>query len=151
MDIVIRKAEEADVETIVRMANAGGPEGNRETLPEVLPGDYSEAFRRIVADPKQFLMVVEYGGVVIGTFHVTYLTYLMGGGRDDCQIEAVHVAEGWRNHGIGSRMLTWVIEEAKRRNCRRVQLTTDKRRKEAQRFYQRLGFVLTHEGAKLVL
>ena len=96
-------------------------------------------------------MVADISGEVVGTFHLTFLTYLAGAGREDCQIEAVHVDSGWRNHGIGSAMMHWSINAAKERKCRRLQLTTNKKRKDAHRFYQRLGFKLSHEGAKLDL
>ena len=53
--------------------------------------------------------------------------------------------------GIGRRMFAWAIERARIRGCRLVQLTTDKRRPDAIRFYESLGFVASHEGMKLVL
>lgn len=96
-------------------------------------------------------MVAEIDGLVVGTFHLTFLTYLAAAGRSDALVEAVHVAASHRRQGIGTTMLLWVIEEAKRRDCRRVQLTTDKRRTEAHVLYERLGFRFTHEGAKLPL
>lgn len=48
-------------------------------------------------------------------------------------------------------MLRWAIEESRRRGCALMQLTTDKSRSEAHRFYERLGFAATHEGMKLTL
>lgn len=151
-DIHIRRATREDVDRIVRIANNGGPDGKpRADLPEVLPDAYFKAFLSISNDPQQLLMVAEHNGVVIGTFQMTYLTYLTAGGRDDCQIESVHIAEAWRGHGIGTEMMEWAIAQAKEHGCRRVQLTTNKKRKDAHRFYERLGFKLTHEGAKLEL
>jgi GNAT superfamily N-acetyltransferase len=151
-DITIRKATDQDIDRIVRISNAGGPEGKpRKDLPDVLPEGYYKAFQRIVSDPNQFLMVAELDGKIIGTFHVTYLTYLPAAGQEDCQIENVHVEAKCRGKGIGSLMMKWTIDHAKKRSCRRVQLTTDKKRKDAHRFYERLGFALTHEGAKLIL
>lgn len=150
--MIIRRATIADVGRIVRLSNDGGPDGKPKTqLPQVLPDSYFDAFKRIESNPTNFLMVAEVDGSVIGTFHLIYLTYLAGMGREDCQIEAVHVASEWRGRGIGTQMMAWAIEEAKRRNCRRLQLTTNKKRNDAHRFYQRLGFELSHEGAKLVL
>lgn len=149
-NIVIRRAQKSDVDQIVRICNAGGPEGKqRQQLPEVLPDGYYQAFSNIDQDPRQELMVAEVEGKVIGTFHLTYLTYLAAAGKEDLQIEAVHVEEQWRNRGIGALMMQWAIDQAKARGCRRVQLTTDKKRKDAHRFYERLGFALSHEGAKL--
>lgn len=67
------------------------------------------------------------------------------------QIEAVRVAAGLRGQGLGAQLLRWAIEEARSRGCWRVQLTTNKLRKDAHRFYKRLGFQDTHEGMKLPL
>ena len=150
--IRIRKAVQRDVDAVVRLANAGGPEGKpRQELPAVLPQAYMLAFDSINADPNHLLMVAELNRTVVGTFHMTFLTYLAGAGHPDAQIEAIHVAAAHRRQGIGSAMLQWAIDEAKRRECRRVQLTTDKRRTDAHVLYQRLGFSFSHEGAKLNL
>lgn len=150
--LFIRRAIRTDVKRILQLSQAGGPEGSpRMALPETLPEGYWSAFERIDQDPRQALMVAEMGGEVIGTFHITWLTYLAGEGRDDCQVESVHVDSRWRGKGIGTQMMAWVLEEARKRQCRRIQLTSDKRRKDAHRFYERLGFVLSHEGAKLIL
>lgn len=152
LSVQLRQATSHDVDAIVRLVNAGGPENKaRQALPAVLPLAYSEAFQVIDSDPNHLLMVAELGGCIVGTFHLTFLTYLAGAGRPDAQIEAVHVAAQHRGQGMGTMMLQWAIAEAKRRNCRRVQLTTDKRRTQAHSLYQRLGFTFTHEGAKLPL
>lgn len=67
------------------------------------------------------------------------------------QVESVRVDAGERRRGIGAEMMRWVIGEARRRGCSRVQLTSNKSRKDAHRFYARLGFVASHEGMKLDL
>lgn len=67
------------------------------------------------------------------------------------QIEAVRVHEAYRSHGLGAALFTWAINESRRRHCALVQLTTDKSRTSAHRFYERLGFAATHEGMKLIL
>jgi GNAT superfamily N-acetyltransferase len=43
------------------------------------------------------------------------------------------------------------IEIARAEGCGLVQLTTDQRRADAHRFYERLGFVASHLGMKLAL
>ena len=152
LDVTIRRAERADVEQIVRLANNGGPNDKpRELLPETLSNGYFKAFDRIDRDANQLLMIAEMDGRVVGTFHLTFLTYLAGAGKEDCQVESVHVAAEWRGKGIGKQMMNWAIDTAKRRDCRRVQLTTDKQRHDAHRFYLGLGFAFSHEGAKLSL
>ena len=119
--ISIRRVTSADVDKIVRLSNAGGPDGTpRKVLPDVLPDVYFQAFQRIQSDANQFLMVAECGGKIIGTFHMTYLTYLPAAGQEDCQIENVHVLDLWRGKGVGTFMMRWVIDEASKRGCRRV-------------------------------
>ena len=149
---ILREAQGGDVETLVRLINAGGPDGKpRRHLPDVLPSGYMKAFETIDADPNQLLMVAELSGTVVGTFQLTFLTYLAAASQPDAQIEAIHVLASHRRRGIGTFMLEWAITEAKHRDCRRVQLTTDKLRTEAHPLYLRLGFRFTHEGAKLIL
>jgi GNAT superfamily N-acetyltransferase len=61
------------------------------------------------------------------------------------------VAAGYRGRGTGGLLLDWVVAWARERGCRMVQPTTDKRRPDAGRFYEALGFEATHEGMKLPL
>jgi GNAT superfamily N-acetyltransferase len=97
------------------------------------------------------LVVAEAAEQVVGTLQLTFITGLARRGALRAQIEAVRVADSFRGAGLGSAILGWAIEEARLRRCALVQLTTDKSRGEAQRFYQRLGFVASHEGMKLPL
>ncbi|MCA9024301.1 MAG: hypothetical protein KDA86_03710 [Planctomycetaceae bacterium] len=82
--VTIRKAVQQDVDAIVRLANAGGPEGyRRRDLPSVLPRTYLQAFATIDSNPNYYLMVAEIDRTVVGTFHLIFLTYLAGEGRPD--------------------------------------------------------------------
>ena len=47
--------------------------------------------------------------------------------------------------------MEWVIQRARDRDCRMVQLTTNRVRVDAHRFYERLGFIASHTGMKLYL
>ena len=76
---------------------------------------------------------------------------LSRGGTTRLQVEAVRVAADLRGQGVGAALFTWAVEEARRRGCGLVQLTTDTRRPEAHRFYERLGFTASHVGFKLQL
>jgi GNAT superfamily N-acetyltransferase len=60
------------------------------------------------------------------------------------------VHEAYRSFGVGRAMLAWAISEARQRGCALIQLTTDKTRTDAHRFYERLGFVASHKGMKLI-
>ncbi len=149
-EVVLRRAVRADVPGIVHLLAddviGAGREGGRD-----LAG-YSAAFEAVDADPAHLLVVLEADGAVGGTMQLTFLPGLSRGGALRCQVEAVRVATRLRGLGVGEAMLRWGIEESRRRGCALVQLTTDKRRSDAQRFYaERLGFVRSHEGLKLDL
>jgi GNAT superfamily N-acetyltransferase len=148
----LRRARRSDVTAIVGLLAddplGAGRDGVR-TAADLAA--YEQAFGRVDRDPAQLLVVAEAEGAVIGTMQLSFLPGLARRGATRAQIEAVRVAAGWRSRGLGSAMLGWAIGEARRRDCALVQLTTDKSRGEAHRFYAKLGFVASHEGLKLAL
>ncbi|OFI37028.1 GNAT family N-acetyltransferase [Arthrobacter sp. SW1] len=115
------------------------------------PAPYERAFEAIDADPAHLLMVGELGGSVVATFQLSFLPGLSRRGSWRAQIEAVRVDEALRGRGLGALMIGWAVDEARAKGCSLVQLTTDKSRTDAHRFYERLGFVASHEGMKLAL
>ncbi|GAB4568404.1 MAG: GNAT family N-acetyltransferase [Haliangiales bacterium] len=146
--LVIRRATRADLEAIVRLL-ADDPLGSaRERYQRPLPESYLQAFDAIDRDPQQELVVVDDAGEVVGTLQLTIIPYLTYQGGRRGQIEAVRVAASRRGAGLGERLFTWAVERARARGCHVVQLTTDKQRPDALRFYERLGFVASHEGMK---
>lgn len=112
---------------------------------------YVRAFDAMAADPRQLLVVVEEEGVVVATMQVSFLPGMAHRGALRAQLEAVRVAGSCRSRGIGRAMIAWALDEARRRGCRLVQLTTDKTRTEALGFYLAQGFAASHEGLKLML
>jgi len=112
---------------------------------------YRRAFEAIDADPAHLLLVAESGGEIVATMQLSFLPGLARRGALRAQIEAVRVRADQRGSGLGGELMIWAIEEARRRGCALVQLTSDKRRTDAHRFYERLGFVASHEGFKLAL
>ena len=151
-NLLIREASEQDIPEIYRLIVSGRPEGEpSEPEPERTPPGCYEAFRIIDTDEHQMLMVAELFGTVIGTMQITFIHYLTGQGRPDCQIESVRVDAEHRNRGYGAQMIAWVLETARSASCRKIQLTSDLRRHDAHRFYERLGFKFSHRGAKMWL
>ena len=112
---------------------------------------YLRAFAAIDADPAQLLVVLEDGGAVVGTMQLSFVPGLSRRGATRAQVEAVRVAASQRGRGLGEQMVRWAVDEAARRGCALVQLTTDKSRVDAHRFYERLGFTASHEGFKMSL
>lgn len=145
--MIFRKATKADVPDIVEML-ANDPLGAlREDLQH--PQKYEQAFDRIDKDDNQELIVVENeNGEIIGTFQLTFIQYLTHQGSIRVQIESVRVRDDQRGKGIGEKMFRWALDHAKEKGAHLVQLTSDKKRPDAIRFYEKLGFVASHEGLK---
>lgn len=112
---------------------------------------YLTAFEAIDADPRQELVVAEADGDVVGTMQITYLPGLSRKGGERALVEAVRVAASMRGQGLGRTMMQWAVDRARERGCLLVQLTSDKARADAHRFYTSLGFVDSHVGFKLML
>ncbi|MGE3538680.1 MAG: N-acetyltransferase family protein [Candidatus Tectimicrobiota bacterium] len=146
-----RRATRADVPDIVRMLadDILGSQREHYTLP--LPESYYTAFAAIDTDPNNELVVVELDGKVVGVLQLTYIPYLTYQGRWRALIEGVRIDASLRASGLGRQLFTWAIERARSKGCHLVQLTSDKARPEAIRFYASLGFVTSHEGLKLHL
>lgn len=118
------------------------------TVPEEVDAATWAAFEAIDADPGNELIVAEDDGEIVATCQLTFTPGLSRGGAWRMTVEAVRVTTNRRGGGIGRRLMAYAIGRARERNCRVVQLTTDKRRTEAHRFYESLGFVASHEGMK---
>lgn len=149
---VLRRAEAQDVPAIVDLLAADPLGAARDGAVDGDLSPYRRAFEAIDNDPAQLLLVAttDDDGVV-GTMQLTFIPGMARRGALRAQIEAVRVHEDHRGHGLGREMFAWAIDEARRRGCGLVQLTTDKDRTDAHRFYERLGFVASHEGLKLHL
>lgn len=147
-EVVFRAATAADVPGIVALLADDVLGAARER-----PGDpaYGAAFAAIAADPNQLLAVAEKGGRLVGCLQLTFIPGISHLGAWRGQVESVRIAADQRGSGLGRRMMGWVTEQCRARGCRLVQLTTDKSRTEARRFYESLGFVASHEGMKVVL
>jgi GNAT superfamily N-acetyltransferase len=146
-----RRARADDVPDIVRLL-ADDPLGaTRERYENPLPESYARAFRAIEQDANNELVVACRGERVVGVLQLTYIPSLTYQGGWRALIEGVRVDSGERSQGLGKTLFEWAIARARERACHMVQLTTDKARPDAKRFYESLGFVASHEGLKLHL
>lgn len=150
-DLMFRDARMGDLTRIVHLL-ADDPLGaGRERPTAPLPAAYHEALAAIDADPNNRVLTMWRDKDLLGVLQLTYLPNLTHAGRWRAQIEGVRVARTARGEGLGKRLVLRAIEEARHRDCHLVQLTTDKTRPEALRFYESLGFQASHEGMKLRL
>jgi GNAT superfamily N-acetyltransferase len=150
-DLIIRHARKDDLVALIAMFAADDVGGHGDTVdPGALPA-YRRAFETIAASPDQTLYVAELDGEVVGTFQTSITTTLTGRGASFMIIEAVQTRDDMRGKGIGARMIELCIAEARARGLPRVQLISNAKRKDAHRFYERLGFEPSHLGFKMAL
>ncbi|MBO3747393.1 GNAT family N-acetyltransferase [Streptosporangiaceae bacterium NEAU-GS5] len=146
----MRLAARDDVPSIVGLLNDDDIARSRGAVDGITEGHWA-AFDAIEADANNELIVAELAGTTVGTMQLSYLPGLSRNGAWRLQVEAVRIAAAYRGRGLGRAMLEWAIERGRGRGCALVQLTSDKHRMEAHRFYTALGFSASHEGFKLKL
>lgn len=149
MNIHFRKATRSDVATIVRLLAEDALGATREQFIDPIPAQYYAAFDEINSDKNNYLIVAELENKIVGTLQLTLITYLTYQGGKRALIEGVRIDQSVRGQGVGKAMLEWAIKKARDEGCHVVQLTTDKKRPDALTFYQKLGFIPSHEGLKL--
>jgi GNAT superfamily N-acetyltransferase len=150
--VVLRLAAADDLPDLVALLADDQLGAQRESTDPAGLAPYRAAFDAIAADPHHLLVVAVDGGAqVVGTLQLSLVPGLSRRGAWRAQIEAVRVGRAARGGGLGTGMIEWAVGEARRRGCALVQLTTDRRRHDAHRFYRRLGFTDSHVGMKLPL
>ncbi len=119
---------------------------------------YERAFAAIDIDPRNEVLVLvddvddqDHGGTVVGCLQATYIPGLGKGGAERALIEAVRIRADRRGSGLGRTLMEHAVARARARGCALVQLTSNKQRQDAHRFYAGLGFVRSHDGFKLAL
>jgi GNAT superfamily N-acetyltransferase len=149
MELRIRRATRRDVPAIIALLADDALGQAREW-----PADherYDTAFDAVDSDPNQLLAVGELAGEIVATMQLTFIPGLSRRGAWRAQIEGVRMASAARGHRLGEQLVRWAVGRARAQGCALVQLTSDNRRADAHRFYQRLGFVASHTGFKLDL
>ncbi|WP_410218082.1 N-acetyltransferase family protein [Paracoccus sp. (in: a-proteobacteria)] len=149
MTLQFDRATEADLPALIALLSDDVLGAGREGLDE--QAVYARAFAQIQCDPNQFLCVAKDRDHVVGTLQLSFVQGLSRRGARRGLIEAVRVASDRRGQGVGQAMMEWAIAECRRQGCALVQLTTDRSRTDAHRFYDRLGFTASHVGYKLAL
>ncbi|MDC9836567.1 GNAT family N-acetyltransferase [Rhizobium binxianense] len=147
-----RLARRSDLAAIVRLLADDELGGAREIVSDPVDARYLSAFAAIEADANQLLAVAtDASDRVVGCLQLSFLPGLSRTGMWRGQIESVRVAGDVRSAGLGSAFIEWAVAQCAARGCGLVQLTSDKTRKDSVRFYEKLGFVVSHEGLKRTL
>jgi GNAT superfamily N-acetyltransferase len=151
VSLTYRKAVEADLPFIVKLLTDDAVLATDDRPDEPFHPRYVAALRELETDQNQMMMLAMLGDETVGTIQLTFIPGISGLGTKRCLVEAVHIAPAHRSKGLGSQMIQWAIDQARQRGCGMVQLTSNKKRLDAHRFYERLGFLKSHEGFKYYL
>jgi len=151
VSLTFRRAVEADLPFIVKLLTEDAVRVTDDKPDEPFHPRYVTALRELEADPNQMMMVAQLGDETVGTIQLTFIPGISGLGAKRCLVEAVHIGPAHRSKGLGTQMINWAIAQARDRGCGMVQLTSNKKRLDAHRFYERLGFLKSHEGFKYYL
>jgi len=149
--VTVRRASEEDLPRIVELLSQLSLDDDRDAPAKPLPQSYRAAFRQIRADPRQQLLVAEAEGRIVATLVLITVPNLSYRGRPWACVESVVVDDSARGKGYGEALMRYAIEEARRAGCYKLSLTSNKRRSEAHRFYEKLGFSASHKGFRLSL
>lgn len=148
-DLSFRHACREDLPRLVELLADDALGSTREVSGATIAPTYDEAFNAIDADPHQELVVLELDGSgVVGMLQITYTPYLTYQGGWRATVEGVRIARSERGQGLGRALMEDAMERARRRGCHMLQLTTDRQRPDAVRFYEGLGFANSHDGFK---
>lgn len=145
MTLRFRAATRADVPAIVGLLT-DDPLGQGREGAEMAA--YLAAYDEIAANPMHQMIVGEDGGRILACCQLTVLAGLSRGGAKRALVEAVRVAAELRSRGVGAALMAECEARARAAGCTMIQLTTDKSRDRAHRFYERLGYVASHVGMK---
>ncbi|MEP7240543.1 MAG: GNAT family N-acetyltransferase [Devosia sp.] len=151
MPLTYRDAKASDLPFIVGLIVEDSVVATNDTVAGALGAEYRAALAAIDADPNEEMFVVERDGEPVGCFQLSYIPGLMRRGMGRGMVEMVHVAADRLDLGIGAEMMRWATERCRARGCGMLQLTSNKQRTDAHRFYRRLGFEQSHEGFRLML
>lgn len=151
MDLIFRDARGSDLQLLVEMLADDALGAQREDASIPLDQAYFSAFESIESDPNNELVVVESDNALVGMLQLTFIPYLSHRGSWRCLIESVRIQSQFRGMGLGTKLFEWAINRARQKDCKLVQLSSDKTRPGAIRFYENLGFQASHEGLKLKL
>ena len=152
--LTFRDAKPGDIATMLALSHAGDARG--KDTPPLDPATlddprYHQAFAEIASDPNHRLIVAERDGEILGTLQISVIPGLPNFGMKRGLLENVHIRTDQRGSGLGTEMVQWAIDQCRDAGCGLVQLTSNKLRLDAHRFYEKLGFAKTHEGFKLRL
>ncbi len=108
-----------------------------------------QVFTEIKAMPNQEFLVAEKDGLVVGSLFLQIIPNLSHNARPWAVLENVIVASQYRRQGIGRLLIKYALDRSREAGCYKVQLLSNKKRREAHQFYHSMGFEESALGFRL--
>ncbi len=147
--MLIRKAKIKDLEEIIKLLCDDGIARDRESSSKKYKQKYLSVFLELLESSYFDIFVMEKNNEIIGFYQIMYLPHISFKGSKRGQVESVRIRSDFRRNGFGTKLMQHAMEVAKKNGCSILQLTSNKKRKETEKFYKKLGFDPTHLGYKL--
>jgi len=109
-----------------------------------------EIFKKNITNPENIYLVAEENGSVVGYLSCHVQSLLHHGGRVG-EIQEMFVSNKKRSHGIGKLLLNRLRVLAAEMDLVQLEVTSNKDRLMAHKFYARQDFKLTHKKFTLPL
>jgi GNAT superfamily N-acetyltransferase len=130
---MIRGAERADRDKLYVLYKMLVPNSRRMTVIE----DQIEAIR---LDPRNFLLVYEENGELLGTVTLNVCMQALHGFNPYGVVENIVVHEDHRGKNIGQKLLQYVEEYCRSIHCHKIMLLSNSTRHRAHQFFEREGY-----------
>ncbi len=150
-NLTFREARQVDLAAIIALHEADELGGHGDAWTDENRPAYQRALEALLADPREYVLVVERDGVLVGSMIGTMLVELSGRARPHILFRSIQVDAQHRGKGIGAAMMAHAEGEAKRRGAVIAELTSSRKRSDAHRFYERIGYAQSHLGFKKTL
>jgi len=147
--MLIRKAKNPDLNEVILLLYDDGLGRDRESLSNKYKQKYLSVFSEILESKYFDIFVMVKNNEIIGFYQIMFLPHISFKGSKRGQIESVRIRSDFRRSGLGTKLMKHAIEVARDNGCSILQLTSNKKRNETEKFYKNLGFSPTHDGYKL--
>lgn len=143
--MIWREASPADIPAVLALLRDDMLGRGRETSD---PQAALAAFAAMRAEGNNHLIVAEESGAIAACYQITFISGLSLSASRRAQVEGVRVRADLRGRGLGGLLMADAEARARAAGCALLQLTTNRTRTDAHRFYERLGFTASHIGYK---
>lgn len=135
-NIKIRKADKKDVSEILNLLYQLQRPKPKTSLENVT---FRKRIDQYLGDKDKRIIVAEQDSKIVGIVSMMFLTRL-NRTKLELYIPELVVSEDHRRSGIGKSLMESCVKIAKKKKCFRIRLESGNQRKDAHRFYKRIGF-----------